>query len=52
MNENSLKISDELIENLSLEEIAELKIEMDDLFSKLDYMIECCDETLDFLNDI
>lgn len=46
MEEKTLNISEELLENLSIEELAELKVEVDDMVSKLDNIIEICDETL------
>ena len=46
MEINELEISDELLENLSVDEIAELKVEVEDLISEFDNIIETCDEAL------
>lgn len=46
MENNRLEVSDELIQNLSIDQIAELKVEVEDLLEKLDSIIERCDETL------
>lgn len=42
MDKNMLNISDELLQNLSVEQLAELKIEVDDLLFKLDNILETC----------
>ncbi len=36
------KKSDKLLENLSIDEIAELKVEIDDLINQLDNILETC----------
>lgn len=41
-----LNISDELLENLSIEQIAELKIEVDDLLHRINNLLEECDNEL------
>lgn len=46
MNKNVLNVSDEMLQNLSLEEIADLKIEVDDLLNKIDNVLEICNSTL------
>ena len=46
MDKNMLNISEELLKNLSVEEIAELKIEVEDLLNKLDNILETCNEAL------
>lgn len=46
MDKNMLNISEEIIQNLSVEELVELKIEVDDLLSKLDNILETCDIAL------
>ena len=46
MDKNMLNISEELLQNLSVEEIAELKIEVEDLLNKLDNILETCNEAL------
>ena len=45
MNEK-LNISEDLLEHLSIEEITDLKIEVEDLLNKIDNILETCDETL------
>ncbi len=52
MEENNLNLSDEVLENLSVEEIAKLKIEIDELVGKMDHVIESCDETLKLFSDV
>ena len=47
MEENFFNIPDELIENLSVDQIAELKVEVDDLLIKLDNILETCNESLE-----
>lgn len=44
MEKKKLEISDELLQSLSIDEIAELKVEVDDLLSKLDSILENCNE--------
>lgn len=46
MEEKTLNISDELLDNLSIDDIAELKVEVDDMVNELDNIIEACNETL------
>ena len=46
MEEKTLNISEGLLDNLSVEELAELKVEVDDLVSGLENIIEECDEAL------
>ncbi len=46
MENENLNISKEMLDNLSVEELADLKIEVDDLMAKADSIIELCDETL------
>lgn len=46
MEEKTLKISNELLDNLSLDDIAELKVEIDDMVNELDDIIETCNEVL------
>lgn len=41
-----INITDEELEELSLEELADLKIELDELRSKVDDMLETCDDIL------
>ncbi len=40
------KKSDKLLENLSIDEIAELKVEIDDLINQLDNILETCNIAL------
>ena len=46
MEENKFNISDELLENLSVENLVDLKIEVDELSRKLEDILETCDEAL------
>lgn len=41
-----INITDEELEKLSLEELADLKIELDDLRSRVDDMLKTCDDIL------
>lgn len=41
-----INITDEELENLSLEELADLKIELDELSSRVDEMLKTCDDIL------
>lgn len=41
-----INISDEELKELSLEELADLKIELDDLSSRVDDMLKTCDDIL------
>ena len=44
MNENTLKVSDELLQNLSAEQLVDLKMQVDDLLLKIDNALETCNE--------
>lgn len=46
MENENLNISKEMLDNLSVEELADLKVEVDDLVAEADSIIELCDETL------
>lgn len=46
MKKNRLNISDKLLQNLSIDEIVELKLEVDDLLNKLDNILEICNIAL------
>ncbi len=46
MDNEKLNISDELLDNLSVDNLVDLKIEVDDMVSKIDRLIEKCDTTL------
>jgi hypothetical protein len=46
MQKEKLEISDELLQNLSIDEIAELKVEVDDLLSKIDNILNTCNVAL------
>lgn len=48
MEANKLNISDELLQNLSIEEIVDLKVEVDDLMDKIDSIMENCKEVLNY----
>lgn len=47
MDDKGLNISDELLQNLSMEELTELRIEINDLLDRLDNILETCDEILE-----
>ncbi len=47
MDDKGLNISDELLQNLSMEELTELRIEVNDLLDRLDNILETCDEILE-----
>lgn len=46
MEENMLNISKEQLEKLSIEELADLKVEVDDLMNKIDDILATCEEAL------
>lgn len=46
MQKEKLEISDELLQNLSIDKIAELKVEVDDLLSKIDNILNTCNVAL------
>ncbi len=46
MDNEKLKISDELLDNLSVDNLIDLKVEVDDMVSEIDRLIEKCDATL------
>lgn len=46
LQEVFINITDEELEKLSLEELADLKIELDDLSSRVDDMLKTCDDIL------
>ena len=46
MEENMLNISKEQLEKSSIEELADLKVEVDDLMNKIDNILATCEEAL------
>ena len=46
MEEGTLNVSKELLDNLSVDQLIDLKEEVDDLVSELDEVIETCDSAL------
>ena len=46
MEENKTKLSEELLQNISIEQLADLKIEVDDLVNELKDMAEDCEKIL------
>lgn len=46
MENEKIDISQELIDNLSVDNLIDLKIEVDDMISKVDELIEKCESTL------
>lgn len=46
MENNFINITDEELENLSMEELADLKIELDDLQLRISELLKQCDDIL------
>lgn len=46
MSKNMLNISEETLQNLSIEDIVDLKMEVDELEEKLENILETCNEAL------
>ncbi len=46
MENKNLNLSDELLENLSVDEIIDLKVEVDDLLDEINDAISICNEAL------
>jgi len=46
MEKDFINITDEDLEKLSLEELADLKIELDDLSLKVDELLKICDDII------
>jgi len=46
MEENMLNISKEQLEKLSIEELVDLKVEVDDLMNKINNTLKECEEAL------
>ena len=46
MEDKKINISDELLKSLSMEELVDLKLEVDNLVERLDRIIADCDETI------
>lgn len=46
MEEKTLNITEETLKNLSIEELADLKVEIDDLLETVNNLIKKCEETL------
>ena len=46
MDDINLDISDEVLKSLSIEQLADLKVEVDELLERIDNLIEDCDEVL------
>ena len=44
MEEKTLNISEETLNNLSIEELADLKVEVEELLQSIDNLIEECNE--------
>ena len=40
MEENEIKLSDEVLQNISIEELVDLKMEVDELIDKLENAVE------------
>lgn len=50
MEENMLNISKEQLEKLSIEELVDLKVEVDNLMNKINNTIKECEEALNIEN--
>lgn len=50
MEEKTLHISKEVIDNLSIEQLVDLKLDVEELVEELDNLIEMCDEEIDSEN--
>lgn len=50
MEENMLNISKEQLEKLSIEELVDLKVEVDNLMNKINNTIKECEEALNMKN--
>lgn len=46
MEKGKLELSDELLQNMSVDQLTELKVEVEDLLVKLDNILEDCNEVL------
>ncbi|MCR5146555.1 MAG: hypothetical protein K6B70_04340 [Clostridia bacterium] len=46
MEENGLKISDEILQNISVEDLADLKVEVDELVNDLQDLVDECNEAI------
>ena len=46
MDKKRLDVSEELLQNLPLEDFVEFKIEVDDLINKIDDILEICETSL------
>ena len=46
MTKKKLELSDEALQNFTIDEIIELKIELDELSAKLNSILDLCDNTL------
>ena len=46
MEDKVMNISDELLQNISIEELVDLKFEVDELIGKFDSILETCNEAL------
>lgn len=42
MQDNEIEISEELLQNMSVDDIVDIKIEVDDLIERLDSILEVC----------
>ncbi len=48
MENNELKITDELLQNLSVDDIVDLKLEIEELLSEIDEIVQSCNEVLNY----
>ena len=47
MEDKTLNLSKEMLKELSIEQLTDLKVEVDDLLEEIDNLIKKCDDTLD-----
>ena len=47
MEDKTLNLSKEMLKELSIEQLTDLKVEVDDLLEEIDNIIKKCDDTLD-----
>ena len=46
MEEKELKLSDEMLKNISVDELADLKVEVDELVNDLQDLVDECNEEI------
>ncbi|MBR3674284.1 MAG: hypothetical protein IKN65_08470 [Clostridia bacterium] len=46
MEENGIKVSEEVLKNISVDELADLKVEVDELVNELQDLVDECNEAI------